>query len=428
VGAGIAGLACAHELVGRGFDVTVLEARDRIGGRIHTDRSWPGLALDLGASWIHGTVGNPIHQLATALGMTTLPVDYNANVLYGPDGSELSGAAETAIDDRYRAVRVAVNALRDARLAAGQADMPLGQAIREVAQRNGYSASQLRELDYEVNTRLEHEYAADVDDLSLLHWNDGLSYDGPGSGDVILPQGYASLVDSLAAALDVRLNHPVESISYGPAGVLVRTAQGDLPGAVVVVTLPVGVLKHSPPRFDPALPPAKLAALDRLGMDALNKIFLRFPRAFWSAAGVQVVNYISDRAGEFGESYDYQYVVGAPVLLCFNAASYARHLESLSDPEIVTEAMAFIRRIWPSAPDPSASLITRWGADPFARGAYSHLAPGATPLDYDSMAAPVGNRLFFAGEGTDSSYAATVHGAYLSGLREARRIASLRKL
>jgi monoamine oxidase len=425
VGAGIAGLACARELVSRGLTTVVLEARDRAGGRIETTRVWPGVSLDLGAAWIYGFSSNPILDLANQLKTRMVPVDYGADILFGPDGTALSDTDEAVVDGTFHDVMKAVGALRDARLAAGQTDMSLAEAIRTVATQKGLDAARLRALDYSVNVSLEHEYAADAEDLSLLHWDDCVCPGDRVGNDVLLPDGYGALVDALAAVLDIRVGTRVDRIVHSATGVAVETTQGTFAGQRAVVTIPIGVLKKSPPRFDPPLPQAKLDALGRLGMDVLDKVYLRFPTAFWSTPGVQLFNYISPQRGQWGETYDYQRVVGAPILLCFNAGSFAHHLEALTDDLVVAEAMAAVRRIWPGAPDPTDHLCTRWGLDPFARGSYSHLPPGASGADYQAMAAPVGDQLFFAGEGTSIEDPGTVRGAYLSGVREARRIAAL---
>ena len=115
-----------------------------------------------------------------------------------------------------------------------------------------------------------------------------------------------------------------------------------------------------------------------------------------------------------------------PILLAFNAADFGTQLEGWSDEKIVAEGMAVLRSMFgEESPDPQSVQITRWIADPFAGGSYSFPQVGA-PADARSiLAEPIGDRLFFAGEATSSNYPATVHGAYLSGEREANRILNL---
>ena len=107
----------------------------------------------------------------------------------------------------------------------------------------------------------------------------------------------------------------------------------------------------------------------------------------------------------------------------FNAGVYGRAIEGQSDEEITAAAMTVLRTIYgDDIPQPTATRITRWAADPFAGGSYSYAAVGSTPDDRAALAAPVANRLFFAGEATSLDYPATVHGAYLAGLRVAREL------
>jgi len=109
-----------------------------------------------------------------------------------------------------------------------------------------------------------------------------------------------------------------------------------------------------------------------------------------------------------------------------NSGNYARYLEGLSDQAVVAVAMQVLRGIYgKSTPAPDGAVVTRWGSDPFCLGAYSSIPPGATGKAYDTLAEPVGDRVFFAGEATSRKYPATVHGAFLSGEREAKRIADL---
>jgi monoamine oxidase len=269
---------------------------------------------------------------------------------------------------------------------------------------------------------MEHDYAADVADLSLFAWDQGEEFDG---ADVLFPGGYDQIAQTLAAGLDIRLGHPVQSIAYGAQGAGVETSVGHFSAEKVVITLPLGVLQKGVVAFDPVLPEAKQDAIDSLGMGVLNKLYLRFPRIFWPQEA-DMLGYISPVKGAWMETLNIAHYTGAPVLLCFNAATYGRAIEKLSDDEIVAEAMQHLRTIFgPNVPDPTGHLVTRWASDPYAFGSYSYLRPGTDGDTRDALAAPVDDRLFFAGEATNRDYAATVHGAYLSGLRAAQEIIGL---
>jgi monoamine oxidase len=135
---------------------------------------------------------------------------------------------------------------------------------------------------------------------------------------------------------------------------------------------------------------------------------------------------VSERKSEWAEWIDYYSYTGQPVLLGLNSGKHARDLEVLTDQSVVAAAMQVLRGIYGrSTPDPDGAVVTRWGSDPFSLGAYSSIPPGANGKDYDTLAEPVGDRVFFAGEATSRSYPATVHGAFLSGEREAKRISDL---
>ncbi|MSO79756.1 MAG: FAD-dependent oxidoreductase [Acidimicrobiia bacterium] len=164
VGAGVAGLAAARMLHDHGFAVTVLEARDRTGGRIRTDHSL-GQPLDLGASWIHGTDGNPIADLARDRGIRTVKTEYENSVLYGPDGRRVSTKRERQVEKNYHYFLREIEGPRESL----DNDIALGTAIADVVRRDGdWEPDELRELEYAVNVTLEHEYAGDVDELSLF--------------------------------------------------------------------------------------------------------------------------------------------------------------------------------------------------------------------------------------------------------------------
>ncbi len=418
IGAGAAGLGAARLLKAQGYDVLLLEARDRIGGRVWTAQPWNELPLDLGASWIHGTEGNPVAELARQSGIATANTDYNELWLYDSQGELLEEADQIALDELLDEVLAEVRALAE----ESESELNLQQLVEQVLTDYELSASERQALNYALNTGIEHEFAADLSELSGWYWDEGRQKRG---ADVLFPGGYDQIITALADGLNIRLGQVVRQISHDASGVRVSSTGGVVLAERAVITLPLGVLKRGTVTFSPALPPRKQAAIQNLGMGLLNKVFLRFPRVFWPEES-HLLGYIAANKGEWGEWLNIFHYTGAPVLLGFNAGSYARQLETLSDEAIVAAAMQPLRAMFGArTPDPEAWAISRWAADPFAGGAYSYLPFGASDADYAALAAPVDDRLFFAGEATSRAYAATVHGALLSGEAAARRIIEL---
>jgi monoamine oxidase len=240
-----------------------------------------------------------------------------------------------------------------------------------------------------------------------------------------LPGGYGQIATGLAQGLDVRVKSQVKRVEYSDREVRVATDQDLFTAGKVIVTLPLGVLKSGAVTFAPALPDEKMKAIRRLGMGVLDKVYLRFPQVFWPKES-DVLGVISQAKGEWAAWINYYRYTGQPILAALNAGNFAKTLEGLANQEIVNAAMKVLRQIYGrSISDPERFIITRWGADPFSLGAYSSIPPLATGQDYDTLAAPLGDRVFFAGEATSRTYPATVHGAFLSGEREARRISKL---
>jgi monoamine oxidase len=415
VGAGIAGLRAAQTLQQNGRRVLVIEARNRIGGRIWTDDS-TGLPLDFGASWIHGTIGNPIASIAAQLGATLIATDDEDIRRFDSAGNLLASNLDDRIEtllERYfpRAREYAEDQ---------NSDISLHDALEAVLREEPLDAHDMRLLNYAINTVVEHEYAADSSQLSMRYFDEQKELIGD---DVIFGRGYRVITDFLAQNLEIRLNRVVQRVAYGDTGVALTTAQGILQAQAALITVPLGVLQRGSIIFEPPLPVSKQQAIARAGMGLLNKCHLIFPEVFWDDA--TLLGYMGERKGEWAEWLNLNALLGAPVLLGVNAATYARTLESQSDAHIVQSAMQTLRTMYGAdIPQPIDYRITRWGADPFAFGSYSFLAVGATPEDYDTLAQPVGKRLFFAGEHTQRDYPATVHGAYFSGERAAEEMLS----
>lgn len=418
VGAGIAGLRAAQLLQQNGQGVLLLEARNRIGGRVWTD-DYNGLPLDLGASWIQGTRGNPIATIANQLGATLLSTDYDDLKRFDASGAPLSADLDRRVEELLERYFSQVRKYAETQ----DRDLSLQAALDSVLRASPLSAQDLRLLNYAINTTFEHEYASDASRLSAWYFDEQEAFD---DGDVIFKHGYRTIVDFLAQNLEIRLNHAVQHVTYDDNGITVTTAQGVWRARAALITVPLGVLQRGTITFEPPLPVAKQQALGRVAMGLLNKCYLVFPEVFWDAA--TLLGYVGERKGEWAEWLNVDALLGAPILLGFNAGEYAHRLETLSDSQIVAMAMQTLRHMYgKSIPQPLHYRITRWAADPFSIGSYSFLAVGATPNDYDILAQPVGKRLFFAGEHTQRNYPSTVHGAYLSGERVAGEILSLLK-
>ena len=295
--------------------------------------------------------------------------------------------------------------------------------------------AQRRLLDWHW-ANLEYGCAAPLERVSLAHWNQDEVYGGFGGDHAMIPGGYQQVTAALSSGLDIRLGCPVVGVATGSDGVRVTIGGGDAAGggeraftaAACVVTAPLGVLKAGTIVFDPPLPEAKAGAVSRLGFGALNKLFLEFEICFWDDTvdffGAALQPGCASRGAAF-MFWNLTAVAGAPVLAALLSGAAAEEGEAKTDAQLADAAMGVLRSLFPSCPPPVGVAASRWCADPWARGAYSFVAPGSTGADYGLLGAPLaGGRLAFAGEHTCREHPDTVGGAMLSGLRAARCVAA----
>ncbi|MFO0612314.1 MAG: FAD-dependent oxidoreductase [Polyangiaceae bacterium] len=389
----------------------MLEARARIGGRLATDRAWAGVPLEMGAAWIHGSKKNPVTELARSLSLKTEVTTWENERLY-EDGEALSNT------ERDHVRKILERVLDAIERQSGGADRSLADAVAQAADDLELSKADRVALAYAVTSEIEHDDAADAADLSMRGVDEGKRDRGD---DLVLPGGYDKILDALTPGVDVRLEHAVTKISYGDDGVVVETARGAFRAKQALVTLPVGVLKADRVSFDPPLPEAKRAALGVMGMDVLQKVYLRFDSVFWPE-DVEVFGRIA-ADGEFVSLHNIAFHAHQPILMFFNAGTFARKVEKMTDEAVRALATKHLREMFGAeTPEPSSCFVTRWGEDPWALGSYAHLQVGGKPSHRAALAGPIAGRVFFAGEATEKDYPATIHGALLSGRREAKRI------
>ncbi|MFT7624726.1 MAG: monoamine oxidase [Myxococcota bacterium] len=176
-----------------------------------------------------------------------------------------------------------------------------------------------------------------------------------------------------------------------------------------------------PGRATPELSAKKQAAIGRLGVGVLDNVAMRFEPPFWPKQ-TEFFGYVSETPGEFPVFMNMLPYIQQPSLVALHSADFARATEKQSDEVIIARLVAILSKLAGAViPLPCAFAITHWASDPFALGSYAHFPVGATPKDLDELARAEG-RIRFAGEATMRSYPATVHGAYLSGVPEAKAL------
>ncbi|MFD6438403.1 FAD-dependent oxidoreductase [Peribacillus sp. NPDC060186] len=415
IGAGISGLAAATHLFDKGMNVTVIEGRNRIGGRIWTDRSINNIPLDMGASWVHGIKGNPIYDLAKKNNIDTYITNYDSHWIFNFNGDEISESEEIQLEQQSEKF---VEFIEEIRYKLHQ-DKSLANCISQFIKEENLSKKEQLLLNYYVSSTIEHEYAGSRYNLSALNYDSDEKLPGE---DIIFPNGYDQIIHLLMKDINIKLNERVYKINYEKDSVKVYSNNNLFSANYVIVTVPLGVLQKNDISFIPELPEQKRIAINKLGMGILNKIYVKFPYAFWSKKP-HLLGCVAEDKGQWGEFLNIYHYLNEPILLAMNAGDFGKTVENMQDKEIISELMIILIKIFgPSIPNPISWKITRWGKDHFSYGSYSFIKVGASVEDYKILSDSVNNKLFFAGEATVTDYPATVHGAYLSGIREAKKI------
>jgi len=469
IGAGIAGLAAARDLAAAGRPVTLLEARDRVGGRIFTHRdSTSPIPIELGAEFVHGE-SPELWQIADKL--SAKPYEVAERHWYFENG-KLSRSSDfwEKIEGLMLRMKSAKTDQSFKDFLDSQPDDQETQRAKAMAVRyvEGFEAANIERIGIQGLTR-ENEASAEIDGDKSFRFFTG--YDS---------LAHALRVEAEARGAIIHFNAIVKEINWASGDIKLiceragsvydRSANNpatsepsSFTAPAVLITLPLGVLQTAPEkagavRFTPELPAAKQAAIDVLAMGNVVKIVMCFRERFWEEVK------LSDQENKTANFADFAFMhcpdapfptwwtqlpVRAPVLVGWVGGPRAERLlprrdadqvasrpkaednkttPGESDSVIVNEAITSLMHIFNLSPDAirtqlQAAYFHDWRADPFARGAYSYV-----PVDglkaQELLSQPLDNKLFFAGEALSVGHIGTVHGAIQSGKRAAKEILS----
>uniref|UniRef100_A0A7N6B4Y0 [histone-H3]-N(6),N(6)-dimethyl-L-lysine(4) FAD-dependent demethylase n=1 Tax=Anabas testudineus TaxID=64144 RepID=A0A7N6B4Y0_ANATE len=418
IGAGASGLAAARQLQNFGTQVVVLEARERIGGRVWDDSSM-GLSVGRGAQIVNGCVNNPIALMCEQLGIKMHKLGERCD-LFQEGGQVTDPAIDKRMDFHFNAILDVVSEWRKDK--SQNQDTPLG-GVQEVKknflQESGIQFSELEEKVLQFHlSNLEFACGSTLDQVSARSW-DHNEFFAQFSGDhTLLTKGYSVLLHKLAEGLDIHTNCPVQAIDYSGDVVRVTSTNGSQWTAQKVKTCSC----YSPTDFTPEEPDSYMVL----------KVALQFPCRFWDSK-IQGADYFGhippgpDKRGMFSVFYDMDPQGKQAVLMSVITGDAVPAIRDMEDKEVVDECMKVLRELFKEqeVPEPLHFFVTHWSKDMWSQMSYSFVKMGGSGEAYDILAEDVQGKVFFAGEATNRHFPQTVTGAYLSGVREASKMAAM---
>lgn len=393
IGAGAAGIAAARRLHDAGLPVLLIEASARLGGRARSIALPTGHVVDAGCGWLHSARRNPWTFIAERGGHH---VDRSSpgwtaqwrDLGFAPAEQAAFGAAW----DRWETA---------AHAALGGPDRPLSDFVA--------ADDRWRPM---IDAISGYANGANLAQVSLHDW--AAYEDGAGADNWAVREGYGTLVAGHAAGVPARLDTPVTRIDHRGATLRLETSAGTIEAARAIVAVPTTVLASGALAFDPPLP-AKRDAAAALPLGLADKAFLHVADPPWPAhshliGDPHTTHTASHRLSPFGWPIVESFFGGAcaEALEAGDAAAFA-----------IDELVALLGSDWRARLTPLA--VTRWRREPWIGGSYSHALVGRAG-ERQVLAAPVDDRLFFAGEACHAHDFSTAHGAFETGVRAADAI------
>ncbi len=418
IGAGAAGLAAGSTLQAAGQQVTILEARNRIGGRVWTDRSLIGQPLENGAEFIHGDRAIT-WEWVKAISASAVKISKYTSYAYESKGQlynyqqALQWAGFEQIPHLEDWVAQAEIGTGDRSLSDWLSELDMPAAVQRLAGR-----------------LLANSHLTEPENLSLADLAHEAKVHQAGKGNFRVQGGYDRLLAALAEGLSVQLGTAVQSIDWRQTPVQVGAVNSlgqtlELTADQVVITVPLSLLQQQAIAFMPALPAPKMEAIQSLSMGPAVKLQLVFSQPFWQS---EISLFVGLGAIPVWWVPGYQRSGFPPVLTAFVGGQSALALNAVSEAEAIEMGLNDLCRLFGSnVPRQQLRQARRisWLDDPWARGGYSFVTPGNFGARH-LLAQPLKNRLFFAGEATvTDSNPATVHGAIATGRRAAYEILQL---
>lgn len=424
IGAGVSGISTAKVLAEKGIeDLLILEASDRIGGRIRKE-SFGGVSVELGAGWIAGVGGkesNPVWELAAKSGIRTCFSDYS-NARYNIyDHSGKIFPSGIAADSYKKAVESAIKQLRiqEANLCS-----------RDLSNVSEPPSAPETPIELAIDFILHDFEMAEVEPISTyvdFGEREFLVADERGYEHLLYKMAEEFLFTSGGKILDSRLklNKVVRELQHSRNGVTVITEDGSVYEAdYVVLSVSIGVLQSDLISFYPPLPRWKTEAIHQCDVMVYTKIFLKFPCKFWPCGpGKEFFIYAHERRGyyTFWQHMENAYP-GSNILVVTLTNGESKRVEAQPDGETLKEAMEVLRNMFgPNIPDATDILVPRWYNNRFQRGSYSNYPIITNDQNFHDIKAPVG-RIFFTGEHTSERFSGYVHGGYLAGISTSKAL------